>query len=504
MKHYDVIVVGAGNGGLTAALTMCKAGKKVLMLERHNIPGGCGTSFRRGRFEFEVALHQLYGIADVPNGDKGNLRKVFDELGVYEKINFITQKDRLTVAMNGAPDIVLPTEKEAFVKTLQALAPEDAEAIVEYQDLVDSISEEYARFYEIVSLDRPITEEDFPLTFKYGAVTGKEMLDKYFTSPLLKGIYQVLFGYIGLPIERIPFLLLCSLYQSGDIHYVEGGSMAMSNAIADEFINCGGTVRYNTVVSRILVENGEVKGVETEDGETYTADIIFSNAGRINTYVDLIDEGLVPEETYDDLRVTQPSQSMCGVFLGLDCTAEEAGIDRVTTFLLPAPGTPGRRYDNVLLDKEDVSRILMSVYSIEDPGSGPPDGCCLSIIGSKKLGEWAEMTPENYLVEKQKYGERMLEYFFSRFPKARGHVEEFEIFTPLTFMRYIGTQDGSIYGEDAHFKDLLAMKLDARSPLKGLYFCGASLVFGGFNTTLISGNAAAKLALADLEKGGNV
>ena len=62
MDKYDVIVIGAGNGGLASAATLSSNGKKVAVFEKHNIPGGCGTSFRRGRFEFEVALHQLNGM----------------------------------------------------------------------------------------------------------------------------------------------------------------------------------------------------------------------------------------------------------------------------------------------------------------------------------------------------------------------------------------------------------------------------------------------------------
>ena len=62
MEKYDAVVIGAGNGGLTASAGLARKGFNVLLLERHNIPGGCATSFCRGRFEFEVALHQLSGM----------------------------------------------------------------------------------------------------------------------------------------------------------------------------------------------------------------------------------------------------------------------------------------------------------------------------------------------------------------------------------------------------------------------------------------------------------
>ena len=77
MAGYDAVVIGAGNGGLTGALTLAKAGRKVLLLERHNVPGGCATSFVRGRFEFEVALHQLSGMGSAER--PGPLRAILNE-----------------------------------------------------------------------------------------------------------------------------------------------------------------------------------------------------------------------------------------------------------------------------------------------------------------------------------------------------------------------------------------------------------------------------------------
>ena len=51
-KSYDVVVIGAGNGGLAAAIRVLQGGYSCLLLEKHNLPGGFATSFKRGRFEF--------------------------------------------------------------------------------------------------------------------------------------------------------------------------------------------------------------------------------------------------------------------------------------------------------------------------------------------------------------------------------------------------------------------------------------------------------------------
>ena len=77
MDKFDVIVVGAGNGGLAAAANTAKAGLKTLLLEKHNIPGGCATSFKRGRFEFEPSLHELCSVGTAEKPDQ--VYKVFEQ-----------------------------------------------------------------------------------------------------------------------------------------------------------------------------------------------------------------------------------------------------------------------------------------------------------------------------------------------------------------------------------------------------------------------------------------
>ena len=79
-NEFDVVVAGAGNAGLIAAIKLQKAGKRTLIVEQHNVPGGCATSYVRGRFEIDPSLHELCSVGSKEK--PGSIRRMFDELGV--------------------------------------------------------------------------------------------------------------------------------------------------------------------------------------------------------------------------------------------------------------------------------------------------------------------------------------------------------------------------------------------------------------------------------------
>ena len=110
-RNYDVIVIGAGLGGLSAATYLAREGLDVLLLERHVVPGGYATSFVRGRYEFEVALHELSGIGTPDR--RGGLYRYLDYLGVASKVEFINIPN-LYRAIFPDLDITLPVGMEAF------------------------------------------------------------------------------------------------------------------------------------------------------------------------------------------------------------------------------------------------------------------------------------------------------------------------------------------------------------------------------------------------------
>lgn len=495
--QYDAIVVGAGNGGLTGALTLAKAGKKVLLLEKHNIPGGAGTTFVRGRFEFDVALHTMWGIGTDDN--KGKLRQIFEELGVFNNIDFVEQHEVFTIDVKDRFKVDFPYEKNAFLKTLCQLSPEEEEGIYAYQQLVDSMAEEFYRLYDYLSGDVALTQENFPLFYEIGTQSGKDVLYRYVHHPVIRAAYSVLDGYTGIHVSKIPFLLLGWLYELQGGHQVKGGAQSISNAIIDEFEACGGKVLYHAEVAKLHIENNHICGVGLKDGRQFSASYVLVNANKMRTYVDFIDEKQLPASVFDELKVSRPGPSIFALYIGLNCSPETVGIKNGINYLVDPSikqGPPDTRAHNI----DYTNNVYMSCYDIDDDEYGEANTSTVTVLINNMAEPWMNLSPDEYHDRKFKLADSALNLLEKFYPGFRAHIEELELSTPLTHMRYLGSPGGAIYAHSANFKDLIANKLDPSSPIDGLYFSGASVIVGGFNTTLMSGYAVAKRMLKQMPK----
>ena len=122
MTKYDAVVIGGGNGGLVAAIRLLQGGAKTLLVEKHNLPGGFATSFRRGRFEFEASLHELndFGTAD----NAGDVRALFDSLGVTDKIDWVEIPEAYRVIVKSENlDATMPFGVENFINAMEKYVP---------------------------------------------------------------------------------------------------------------------------------------------------------------------------------------------------------------------------------------------------------------------------------------------------------------------------------------------------------------------------------------------
>ena len=488
MPDYDVVVIGAGNGGLTAAAGLAKNGHKTLLLERHNVPGGCATSFIRGRFEFEVALHQLSGLGfpEFP----GPVRGVLSDLGVVDKIEFIQQKNLYRIVVPGKIDINLKAERAATEETLMEKFPAEKEGIKKLFDLL------YAFCMEAVSVlfmnDPEASPQKYPLFFKLALKETQVILDEYLKDRGLQNVVSIYWSYNGLPPSRLNFMdfaMTLWAYLEFKPWHMKGGSQAMSNAICDAFINFGGDVRFNCAAKKINVENGKIKSVITEDGDEISTKFVISNASPMTTLIDMIGSENCPEDELKKLNARTVGLSAFTVYMGFDCNPADMGIDKATNFICSTMDADYAYKKMKTLDGAECS--LLTCYDVDDPDFSPQGSCQASLVTLQYAQPWMKVPPSKYYDTKYRFAENLIDVAEKVFPDIRKHIEEAEPATPLTHMRYLGHPGGSIYGTERFTRET-SQFVKAKSMIQGLYFAGAWNGSGGFQPTLQSGASAAR------------
>ena len=123
---YDVIIIGAGLGGLTAGAKLALSGKRVLLLEQHDRPGGCATTFKRRDFTMEVGLHEMDGL------HSGDIKqRIFRELGIFDRVEFLEVPEFYRF-MNERYDLVIPHDPQQAGQVLKQAFPGEEKGIEDY------------------------------------------------------------------------------------------------------------------------------------------------------------------------------------------------------------------------------------------------------------------------------------------------------------------------------------------------------------------------------------
>lgn len=496
-NEFDTIVLGAGNGGLTAALTLQKKGKKVLLLDKGRVPGGFASSFVRGRFEFEASLHELCEYGDESN--PGEVYEIFKKLGIAKSLETKIIPETFCVYETSTNSYYeMPIGEEKFLEKMESYVPNSKESMTIFFSLCKEVQAAFKYFNETKGHpDSQVLMEKFP-RFMVVAPYSVEKVLKEIKMPLrARQILETYWSYLGSPASKLSFAHYASMIYSYIIKgpvILNKNSHQISLALSEEFENSGGTVKYLTGVREILVNNNEVEGIITKDNQKFLTKHIISNISPNVVFEKLIKKENVPLRANQLLNTRILGARGICIYLGLNKTMEELGLKNYSYFIYQT------------LNSDIEYKRMHSIYNgnlvatLKNYGKDSSILCITSLVFGDEFTRL--VNKENYFEIKEK----IAEHFVSSFEKnlnvnIKDAIEEIEIATPLTFARYGGHPDGVIYGYLATSYDNLLPRIMTEEQeifIKGLRFCGG---FGsrlsGYSSAYINGHQEALKTLGE-------
>jgi phytoene dehydrogenase-like protein len=509
MQDFDAIIIGSGAGGLTAALTMARAGKKVCVLEQHYVPGGWCHSFTLGGYRFSPGVHYIGEL-----GPGGRMREIYEGLGLGQDLTFFElNPEGFDHILAGGKRFDIPRGKERYKEKLSAAFPHEREGISDYLELVHKMSKELNGHMQFKGIKDVLTLPfKAPTLARYGMSTLESVINKRIKDPLVRTILSYApCGDNGLPPALSPFSLHAAVtghYFDGG-YYPKGGGATIPRAYMKGLKAHGATVRLSTPVEKILIERVGKKrravGVRLPGGEELRAKVVISNADPGMTYGKLIGPEHLSWRLRRRLKKTAWSTSALSLFLAVDMDLEAQGYDSGNYWFLRGTdleGTLGKAFAKRGANVEVLPGLFMTVTTLKDRTKmhkGHHTLEMFSFVHHDEFKQWSESEygdrPEDYKALKKELTDRMLKTANEIVPGIKDHVVFADLGTPLTNRYYVGATQGNVYGTEKSRFQIGPFSFPVRTEIDGLLMCGASTVGHGVMGATFSGLIAGAKAL---------
>lgn len=498
---FDVIIIGSGAGGLTAAVALAQAGKKVLVLEQHDRPGGWTHSFTMQGYRFSPGVHY---IGDLQDG--GGLRAIYDGLGVSQDLTFCElNPDGYDHIIIGDRRVDFPKGKDNLIERLKSHFPLEAEGIDDYfTDLVDMIQS----LSRIGDLTHPLkSAASAPTVLKWMRATGADLINAHVTDPVLRGVLAGQSGDHGLPPSRVSAFMHAGItnhYLDGG-YYPLGGSFSIPRAFVKALNHFGGEIRLNSRVKRILLEGKKLLGVQLDSGEEIRAGVVISNADPEVTFGKLIGRDQLPTRLMKKVDSVKYSTSCISLFFATDMDLRSAGLDS-GNFWFYDHADVDKIYSDGLTDamiKNDTPPgMFLTATTLKDPSkihSGHHTCEAFAFVGYSAFENWARTSygarPADYEAMKEDLSWRMVQGLEKHLPGLSKHIVFSSLGTPLTNEHYLNATRGNLYGIEKSPTQVGPWAFHPRTGFDGLFLCGASTLSHGVAGVTASGINAAKAVL---------
>jgi len=468
-SDYDVIIIGAGMAGLSAGIRLAMYERRVLILERHYIPGGLNSYYHKFKRPFDVGLHAMTNY--VPKGTKrAPLTKLLRQLRV--------RYDDLQLKEQYGSQILFPGVTLDFSNDFEQLRSEVARAFPDQVDGFDALTAEVMAYDEL-SLDK----EPIP---------SRPVLAKHLSDPLLIDmLYCPLMFYGSAEENEMEFGQFCIMFKSifrEGFARPEGGVRTIIDLLKQKFLELGGELRFQRGVERIVAEDGQVSGVRlerergvtkisskprprSESAEEISAPVVISTAGLPETWA--MTDGLSERAEGETVigRLTFMESIAC-----LDVEPKELGMDKTIIFYNDSERFDYRGAD----DHADLRSGVICATNNYHHDEPLPEGI-LRVTNIANYERWAaEKAAGSYEATKESWYQAQCEKLVTMIPEFRDHVTVHDSFTPTTVKHFTAHARGAIYGSPAKRKDGL-------TPVGGLFIAGTDQGFLGIVGAMLSG-----------------
>lgn len=502
MSHtdFDDLVIGAGMAGLTTAALLALQGRRVLLLEAHDTPGGYAHTFRMGEYRFCAQVHYIFNC-----GEGEPVHELLRRLGLHEEVRFhrldpegfdhiVVQGERYRV----------PNGLEKYRDRLLRRFPDAARPIHGYFATIMAIGRELDRLPRAPGwrdwISAPLR---FPHLLRYQHRTLQDLYDQLGMPARLQTVLAGQAGDYLLPPAEVSLLLHVALVRGYDrgAYYPEKHYQHFIGSIADQLAaRPGCQLLLQTEVERIIVERDRVAGVRTKDGRVFRATRYVSNVDPRRTAA-LIGEHALPRSYLKQLAYRY-SGSTITLYLGIrGLDLREHGFGSFNVWHYPHDDLNAiYRRQRGPADLDDPW-LFMSTPTLHtsEPGLCPPGVQILELATSADHSTFRALRdrdPKRYHAEKKRIRDRIVQIVEERYvPGLSRHVVRAVTGTPATNERYCWAPEGNAYGS-ALTPANLRERVPFETPLRNLWLVNAT---AGFPS--IAGTVGAAMELVETALG---